>query len=351
LSSFSWLPAFCLFSFTLYYAVLAERRWLIALSLPAALASSEAGPLGVFAFGVFIGVSCKKTRLALLLCLLSALLFAANTRLALHGLGSTREVPPFARGLTTLLSNPVYFVLDLARATKLSAMLHLLAPLSLLPFASPSSLPLLLPGLLFTSATNEFWPASATAAQYGMLWIPGCVLSVLYLLHRLRNAPAQRPLFVGSVVALSCVLASHSYDFGVILRRDALTAPNRAALYQATPEGDKRYAELKGLVRRIPPTASVVATTYMLSHVSNRVDVFDARRPFGEPDYVLLSTRELNGVARGALTNLFSKRRYALVGNTAEFYLFRRTLETPATVDALRQLNLLNAQSSSDGRR
>ncbi len=93
-----------------------------------------------------------------------------------------------------------------------------------------------------------------------------------------------------------------------------------------------------------------MATTYLLSHVSNRPDAFDARRPYGDPDYVLLSSRELVGIARSSLTSTLSKHGYALVSHAAEFYLFRRAPETPATLDALRALGLLTPDRPASNR-
>jgi uncharacterized membrane protein len=337
---FSWTPAFCLFSFTLYYAVVAERRWLILFALPALLASSEAGPFAVFAFGVFLGVSRPKTGLAVGLCLVAALVFLGNTWLQLRA-GSAQELSPLTAGLNTLLHNPVYFVLDLARAAKLTAMLHALAPFSLLPLAPFSSLPLLLPGLLSTSASSEFWPGSPASAQLQLLWVPGCLLSLLFTLRQLQQAPGRRALFSASVAVVSVALLSHSYDFGLLLRRDAMQDSGRSAQFKPTSADHKRYADLQSVVRRIPASASVVATTYMLSHVSNRTEVFDARRPYTDPDYVFFSTRELFGDARSAISATLSTHRYALVAHVEEFYLFRRAAETPHTGEALRTLGLV----------
>jgi uncharacterized membrane protein len=339
---FSWFPAFGLFSFTLYYALVSERRWLIALALPALLASTEAGPLAVFALGIFFSVSRRKTRLGVGLCLVAALVFAINTRLALRT-SEQAELPPLAVGLKTLLHNPIYFFLDLARATKLAAALHALAPFALLSLAPLSSLALLLPGLLFTSASKEFWPTSVASAQFHLLWIPGCILAVLFSLHRFRTTPGQRPLFLASMIAMSLALLSHSYDFGLLLRADAMTNPGKSTQFGFTRSDAKRYADLQALIRLIPASASVVATTYMLSQVSSRTDVFDARRPYGKPDYVLFSTRELAGAARTALSTTLTSHSYALVAQREEFYLFRRAAETPETSAALRALGLLGA--------
>jgi uncharacterized membrane protein len=335
---FSWFPAFCLFSFTLYYAVVAERRWLLLFSLPALLASTEAGPPAVFALGVFLATSRRKPALGIGLCAAALLVFAFNTRLSLRAGGE--QLPPIAAGLTTLLNNPVYFILDLARAAKLTSILHALSPLSLLPLLAWGSLSLLFPALLFTSASQNFWPASSALAPFQLLWIPGAILSLLFVLHRLRNTPNKRPLFVASVVAISITLASHSYDFGLLLRGDALANPNRSEQFKPSKAEDKRYADLQSVVRKIPASASVVATSYVLPYVSSRRDVFDARRPYGRPDYVFFSTRELVAAVKTALSATLSGHDYALVAHTEEFYVFRRAAETPETGAILRTLGL-----------
>jgi len=339
---FTWLPAFCLLSFTLYYAVFSERRWLIAMALPALLACSDAGPFGVFALGLFLLASRKRTGFAVGICLLAVLVFAYEVHLVLQA-GDERNLPAIALGLRTLLRNPIYFVLDLVRATKLTAMLHALAPLALVPLAALSSLPLLLPGVFFASGSGEFWPNPPQAAHYQLLWIPGCLLSLLYAMSRMREVPQQRSLFLGSVIAIGVASLSHSYDFGLLLRSDALDESSRGIGFKLGPAEYKRYTDLQSVVRQIPPSASVVATSFMLSHVSSRTEAFDARRPFSKPDYVFFSNRELAGANRSALTAALSTNDYALAAHVEEFYLFRRAPATPETSEALRALGLLSA--------
>jgi hypothetical protein len=76
------------------------------------------------------------------------------------------------------------------------------------------------------------------------------------------------------------------------------------------------------------------------------VDVFDARRPYGEPDYIFFSTLELVGPAREALMTSFGSHRYTLTANAGEFYLFRRSPETSETSARLRVLGLLREPSA-----
>ena len=344
LYNFSWLPLACLLSFTLYYAIVAEQRLLLWLSLPLLLATTDAAPLCVFGAGLAVAAVEKRTRLGVLLCLVATLVFALNTAVAVRGAGN-HVTPQFARALTTLCTNPVYFALDLARAVKVTSVLHALTPLGLLPVASVSVLPLALPGLLFTSANTEFWPAAHAAYPYTLVWIPGGILAVLFTLRRLRQQPGQRPAYLATVITLSLTLLSHSYNFGALLRADGFGGASASAQFLPTPVALQRYADLKSVTTHIPPTASVVATMFMVSQISTRADAFDASRPYGTPDYVFFSSLELVGQPRESLSDTLSSHGYALVSNVGEFYLFRRGPETPDTTTTLRRLGLLREPS------
>ncbi len=341
LYTFSWLPAFCLFSFTLYYAVLADRSWLVVLAAPLLLASSEWAPLAVLALGANAIGTVKRTRMGIALCLLAALTLAINA-LIMSGTHDGQQAKPLLIALRTICTNPVYFVLDLARTAKVSSMLHALAPLALLPLTI-STLPFLLAPLLFTSAATEFWPGPHAAYPGSIIWIPGAVLATLLTLRRLRDARGRRPMYLASVITASLALLSHSYNFGALMRKDGYGGSSTPMLFQPTPASDRRYADIQSIVKKIPPSASVVATTFMLSHVSSRADVFDARRPHGEPDFIFLSELELAGSAREGLAATLSTHRYALVSTVGEFYLFRRGSETEATRSSLQKLGLLSS--------
>ena len=107
-----------------------------------------------------------------------------------------------------------------------------------------------------------------------------------------------------------------------------------------TTAGETRYDVWVALGRRIPASASVSTTNVLLSHVSNRPEAYDLSRPYGTPDYILLSSREVGGVRASLLTS-FARHEYRLVGSGFdEFYLFARGAETPETTPALRRLGL-----------
>jgi hypothetical protein len=323
----------------LYYAVESERRWLFALSLVALLSISEAGPLNVLAFALFLIVSGKRTRLGVALAALSIALVAFNALRSVHGVGAL-EHPPLAGALTALLENPAYFVLDLARAVKLTAIMHAVAPLCLLPLFELVSWPLFLPPLLFTSAAGEYWPGAHAAYGEASIWIPACFLALLVTLDRQRAEPGRQHRYRAWVVALTITQLSHSFDFGGLLRADAFGGDSTPGTYRMTPSGQARYDQLMQLVRRIPATASVATTEYLVSHVSNRPEAYVLSRPYGKPDYILLSSREVGSV-KPALETSFATHQYRLVSSGFdEFYLFTRGAENAATTQALKQLGI-----------
>lgn len=333
---FSWLHAVTLFSFTLYYAVETGRRWLIGASLLLLLSISELGPLNVFAYGLMLIAGRRKARLGLALSALAVPLIALNLWLLARG-ARPDETPELTKTILSLFRNPAYFVWDLARFRCVTVILHALAPLCLLPLFELACWPLLLPGLLITSATTLYWPNSPEGFAGSLVWLPGVYLALVVALSK-RRALGRGPL-VATVLALTLTVLSHSYNYGGLLRADGFggAAPETV---RRTPWGDSRFAALRKVTQAIPPLASVATTPYLVSFVSNRPDACELSLGCGHPDYLLLSTRELSS-ARQQLKELFQTRQYRLTTSSFdEFYLFQRAPETPATRAALNRLGL-----------
>ena len=339
ISGFSWLPAVTLFAFTAYYAIDTERRVLAWVSLAALLSISEAGPLNALGLGLMLLASRKSARWGLALVLLAVPCSGFNLWLSTHGTGAL-ENPPLATAVASFYKNPVYFCWDLARHTKVTSIMHALAPLCLLPVLELSAWPLLIPGLLFTAAASVFWPNSADGQIASVVWVPGTFIALSFALERRLARGPSRVGLAAAVIALGVTMLSHSYDFGAFLRGEGFGGV-QASLVRPNPQGQKRYDGLHQLLLRIPASASVAATTYLVPHVSARPDVFDTARPYGHPEYFLLSSREVPYV-RDSLVRSFALHQYRLVATTyGEFYLFARGAETPETTDALTRLGLI----------
>ena len=335
-AGFSWLHAVTLFSFTLYYAVESGRRWLIGLSLLLLLSISEVGPLNVFGYGLMLLATRK--RLGLALSLLALPVIAFNFWLSVRG-GSFGHTPELLSTLAALWKNPAYVVWDLARFSKLTPIFHALAPLCLLPVVELACWPLLLPGLLFTCATTAFWPNTSEGLAASLVWLPGSFLALLLVLEKRYARASGRAPLIAAVLALSVTVLSHSYNYGALLREGSfggIPAEN----VRGTPWAQSRYHALLEALRPIPPQAAVAATSYLVSFVSNRAEACDLARPCGQPDYLLLSSRE-TGAVRAQLSRLFASQQYRLVLSTfQEFYLFQRGPETPETRAAISHLGV-----------
>ena len=338
LVGFSWLPAVTLFAFTLYYALETDKRWLAIASLVALLSISEAGPLNALGLGLMLVVSRKNVRFGLAAVLVGVLLVIFNLALSVRGPGAL-ENPPLLTALSAFWKNPVFLVWDLARFSKLAAMLQALAPLALLPLLDFACWPLLLPGLLYTSAGGAFWPAAPQGFASAAVWVPGCFIGLLVVLEKRSLRGPGRAALGAVLVALSFTLLSHSYDFGALLRTDGFGG-FQPDVVRMRPQGQARFDALSKVLARIPASASVAATTFLVPHVSGRPDVFDLTRPYGRPDFILLSSRESSYV-RASLADSFASHQYRLVLATFdEFYLFSRGAETPETTAALTRLSL-----------
>ena len=336
LSGFSWLHAVTLFSFTLFYAVESGKRWLIWVSLLLLLSISEVGPLNVLGYGLVLLAARREMRLGIILSLLALPLIAFNFWLSART-AHAGETPRLLSVVSAFFSNPAYFCWDLARFSNVTAIFHALAPLCLLPVFEFACWPLLVPGLLYTSATTLFWPNHLEGFASTLVWLPGCFLALVVALEK-RRALGRGPL-VAAIVALSATVLSHSYNYGALLRADSFggVAPDAV---RPTPWAQSRYTALLKVLAPIPPQTSVAATTYLVSFVSDRIDACDLLRPCGRPDYLLLGSREVSSV-RSQLVTLLGTHQYRLISSSFdEFYLFQRSPETPETVAAIARLGL-----------
>lgn len=339
LAGFSWLPAVILLSFTLFFAIETERRWLVGLSAVVLLAVSEQGALAALAFALHLLVSRKQMRLALVLLAASGAVLVLHLVRSVHGAGAV-EQPPLLGALGTLAKNPAYFVLDLARAVKLTSVMHALAPLCVLPFFEAVCWPLFLPALLATSAATAYWPDPHAAPEASLTWIAPCFLALAITLGRRRDRAEGRSQYAAWLVALAITQLSHSYDFGALLRRDGFGGQPANALFRMTPEGAARYAALQRVLHALPNGASVATTDYLLPHVSSHAEAYWLGRSYGEPDFILLSNREI-AATRAPLEASFRTKKYRIVAQDHdEFYLFGRGPEDEATSSVLKQLGL-----------
>lgn len=349
-SDFHWLSLSPFFLFWFFWALLANRTWLVLALLVVSLGIREEVALGLTAVGVFAIVTGRRVRLGWVVALVSAAWFAVHVFFVMPRLSpaNAAALAPFTAGGSTLsgalgfaLTNPFHFVSSALRQPKLTYALHFLVPLAFLPLARPALWLLLVPPVLLALLAGGHFPATPTWFYATALFVPYVMLGVLVALERFGSTSEGRHRRRAALVTLLIVLLGHSYCFGAVLQREGYQRTFLNALTEMTPEAAQRYERLQSLVAKIPSTASVAATDYVAPHVSARRDVLSFRHEIGSAEYVLVSARETHGENLRRLSTAVERQRHGLVARAGEFFLLRRGHVSPTSEAAFKELGIV----------
>ncbi|MEO6603679.1 MAG: DUF2079 domain-containing protein [Polyangiaceae bacterium] len=349
---FHWLPICVFFYFWLFWALATNKKWLAVLMVLLLFALREDIAVGLALLGTFLFLTGTRARFGIGLAAASAVWFVIDKFIIMPWAGpwwfDTLYVDLFADGkpgygnvVKTLISNPFYALSTMIRGPKLAYVLHMLAPVVLLPLRRLPFWLLLLPGSVFTLMTTGYWPTLSIAFQYTTHWVPfvfGTTVLAVFALRRGAKGNVRVASVLGALVL--CTL-SDSYNFGAILQRESFTGGFGKVTFEMSDSARERYEDLRSVVRKIPEEASVAATEYLNPHISSRKEAYVFRYDVGPVDYILLSDDEVAGDLRNTLNAKFSKEPYGLFAKGKhEFFLFKRGYKSPETADALRHLSI-----------
>ncbi|MEO7032948.1 MAG: DUF2079 domain-containing protein [Polyangiaceae bacterium] len=349
---FHWLPVCIPFYFFLFYAISKRKTWLTILLVLILFSIREDIAIGLACLGTFLFITGTRVRLGATLAVVSSIWFGINKFVIMPWAGTwwfeNMYSELFADGkasygnvIKTLISNPVFALSTFVRGPKLTYALHMLAPLVFLPLRRPAFLLLFLPGTFLTLMTTGYWPTISIAFQYTSNWIPFLFGSAVVSLYLLGQGEQGKVRVAAAVGAMCVVMLSHSYDFGAILQRESFTGGFGHINFEMSEPARKRYADMRRVVAKIPPDASVAATEYMSPHVSTRKTAYVFRYDVGPVDYIFVSDNEVTQDLRRILTEKFKKETYGLrAKGDNEFFLFQRDYESPETIEAYRHLGI-----------
>lgn len=347
---FHWMPMAMFFVFWLFYAIVRRNVlwiWLLGMTV---CSMREDAAFALIATGLFLIVTKHWVRLGVIMTGLATAWFVLVKFVIMpwagpwwfadiykdlvasgeHGYGSI---------VKTILINPNYFLKTLLTQEKLVYALHLFAPLLLLPLRNPAQLLLMLPGFFVTLMTTGYAPTVSIAFQYTTTWVPflfGAVALSLRTRTRELGVRAQR----ASAAALCVGVLVHSYVFGAILQHDTFVGGFSRVFFRLTPGEEKRYADMRALIARIPPNVSVAATETVIPHVSSRLDAYTLKITAGEADYMLLFRHHLDSDAKSRVKEALKAHPYGLVEKRGDFYLFAKDVQSKDTDRTLKNLGL-----------
>jgi uncharacterized membrane protein len=197
-------------------------------------------------------------------------------------------IPPgsrksFATILETIVANPGFTANVVLDHDKLQYVLLLLVPFLFLPLTRPIGALLAAPGFIFTLLSTGYGPLYRISFQYTSYWTAFLFIGLVLALE--RAAPRRHaPLAAGVTAAmLAC-----SYLYGAFFQHETLTGGFEHYRVGTTVGDLELRAKLANAIAQLPPDAKVVASEYVLPHVSSRESAYTLRFGVFDSDWLLL---------------------------------------------------------------
>jgi len=342
------------FHFLLYWAIARRKNWLVLLLVPVLWSFREDVAVGLTVLGFFLLVTGLRPRMGFLIAAASSIWFVILKFQIMPRFWSTwfasiyRELQApghegYGTVVQTILINPAYFLTTMLKEQKLIYVLHMFAPLALLPARRWSLLMLAIPGFAFSVLTTGYAPTISIAFQYTCHSIPYVFAATVLMLRVLGQGLEGIVRRRAATMAIVLGIASHSYVFGAILQHETFVGGFSRVIFTMTEEEKQRYQTMKKMVAMIPPTASVAASEMEVPHVAARLDAYTLKDAPAEAEYVLVSVGQMgSGNTRAAVTQMFAADPFGLVMQGQGLYLFKRGHVSPETKAALSALGLKN---------
>lgn len=340
---FHWLTIVTPFLFLLMYGLARNRLLIIVPTTIFLWLLREDIAVGLVVLGAFLALTGTQVRAGLLLAVSSALWFGINKFIIMPAFGTwffadlyselgTPTEKGYGSVVKTLLTNPIFVFQKLLTGPKLEYLLHILAPLALLPVRRLSLAALLIPGAFFTILTN--WGATISIRyQYSAHFTAYVFFAIVILL----SSFAQRPRQFASVFALFFCVICHSKAFGVILDPNSFT--ESSAAFTLSVEEQARARATQKLANLIPKDASVIATTRDTPHLSNREKIYAFGHSRIPADFLFVHPSSFAlGSTKSDIKSVLDAAPYGLLAEEDGAFLFKKGLETPETKSALAKL-------------
>jgi uncharacterized membrane protein len=314
------------------------RKWLLLLSFFLALLVREEVSASLSMVALFYVLSGKRARWALFGGLLAVVYFVAVkfVIMPMHVTQSADKetfswiffglIAPGEEGLTgvvkTIASNPVFTFASLFEADKLVYFLKTFGPLLLLPVRHRLTWLFFIPAWLFTLLTTGYAPVIATSFQYTSNYTPYLFFAAVVAVSGWTE-PELKFRRAAAMVALVVTATIFSFQHGAIFQHNSFRGGFQLVRFERTADDKKRYKELYDLIKKIPPRASVCATEWEASHISNRPNAFTMRFSTWDADYLLANLDEASwGPSRTNLLAALSSGKYGFVASRGRFALW-----------------------------
>lgn len=229
--------------------------------------------------------------------------------------------------LKTVLTNPLFVLNKVIEKDKVIYLMHLLVPLAFLPARRWYLWAAFIPGTALTLFVTDYKPIFGYSFQYVMHWVPYLFMAVPIALWAIQKTTEDGPFRArGAFMAMALATSTMSYNYGAFARRTGSVKGGYFYIdFTVSEAEEQRYAELKEIIRDIPPDASVVATEQVGPHVSSRKLMYALRRGVYDAEYMLAAKSELDfEQTRKLFTDAVKSNKYGVIKRVGEFVLLKK---------------------------
>jgi hypothetical protein len=249
------------------------------------------------------------------------------------------------RGLIiTLVTNPAFVLKVLVFEDKVFFFLALLLPLLFLPVISGKKSVIMVYGLIFLGLASRKHVFSLHF-QYSAVFFPVLLASMPDAIDRAATGRIARALALSRerlrwTLLWASLVATvlTSYKYGVFWGNDHFKAGWNRLVRNPKEDRIERYAQVREMVARIGPDASVSSSSGLGPHVSNRRHVY--KWPVAkDADFLFLATENFDDKDVRRLERMLKKGEFRLVMEADGIELFERVPdeEQDAARDAYRE--------------
>lgn len=330
--------------FTLYFAD--RRNWvLMALFALLSLSVREDVAAGLAGLGGIILLTGRRPVAGMVLLIMGGAYFMIMKGVVMHramGGGDSfvhqykllipEDDNSFVGVVKTIISNPIFTLETLLERPKLIYLLQIMLPLAFVPLLRPIGLWASLVGFVFTLLSTKYPPQIMISFQYTAYWTAQLFPATLFVLRWMKHTASTngRTGFAWHwswISALALGTLATSYQYGALLQHNT-TWGGFGPYHFGTDEGDlKRRADLRPLLKLIPPKAKVVACENVVPQLSNRADAYTLRLSIYDAEYILFHLPAPQFERENVLEALQSKR-YGVVKESGEYVLAQRGYST-----------------------
>jgi len=251
------------------------------------------------------------------------------------------SIKGFAGVVVTVFTNPGYTMQTLvAEPLKYVYVLQIAAPLVFLAWRRPIGLLLSFPGFFFTLLATHYEPMIMISFQYSFFWTTftfiACVRNLDWVAQPRANGDLEGPSRQKAwALAIAGATLLASYQFGGVFQQETINGGFGPKRFGPGKVERAQHAEVKELIKLVPPMASIVSNEVLVPHVSGRPNAYTMRVGVFDAEYMLFHVPS-GGVEHDTVKRELTTGEFGVVKRTAGFALAKRGYKKDLNADVLR---------------